>query len=98
MSIPTTGWSNKSGTADRACVCGTWKQHWINISKKSWPSSCSINSCYAAPTLGGHVINPDVGGERIAPLCDSCNKLAGIFTLKVNVSVPSANKSQTCEK
>lgn len=98
MNIPTSGWSNKSGTTDRACVCRTWKQHWINFSQKSWPSSCSINSCYAPPTLGGHVINPDVDGERIVPLCDSCNKLVGVFTLKVGVVVPSANKSQTCEK
>lgn len=98
MSIPATGWSNKGGTAERACVCGTWKQHWINISKKTWPASCSVDKCSSSPTLGGHVINPSVDGERIVPLCDSCNKLDGTFTLKGSVSVPSANKSQTCEK
>lgn len=98
MTIPTIGWSNKGGTAERTCSCGTWKQHWINFSGKKWPASCSIAECSAAPTLGGHVINPKVTGERIAPLCDSCNKLSGTFTLKAGVSVPSANKSETCEK
>ena len=98
MSIPTTGWSNKGGTAERACVCGTWKQHWINLTKKQWPSTCSVEKCLSAATLGGHVINPCVDGERIVPLCDSCNKVGGTFTLKDGTSVPSANKSQTCEK
>ena len=23
------GWKNKVGTADRACKCGSWKNHWI---------------------------------------------------------------------
>ncbi|HUI46972.1 MAG TPA: hypothetical protein VL122_13425 [Nitrospirota bacterium] len=98
MSISTTGWSNKGGTADRACSCGTWKQHWINFSEKAWPASCSVERCSNLPTIGGHVINPSVDGERIVPMCDSCNKLSGTFTLKGGVSVPSANQSQTCAK
>jgi len=98
MGIPTTGWSNKGGTADRACACGTWEQHWINFANKPWPVTCSVDGCSRFPTLGGHVINSAVEGERIVPLCDSCNKLGGTFTLKGGVSVPSANKSQTCGK
>lgn len=98
MNIPATGWSNKGGTVDRGCVCGTWKQHWINLTKKSWPTVCSVGKCSAKPTLGGHVINPNVTGERIVPLCDSCNKLGGKFELKDGTSVPSANKAETCEK
>lgn len=98
MSIPTIGWSNKGGTIDRACKCGTWKQHWINFSKKQWPANCSVEGCSNKPTLGAHVINPTVIGERIVPMCDSCNSLSGTFTLKGSISVPSANKSQTCEK
>lgn len=98
MGIPTAGWSNKGGTSERSCVCGTWKQHWINLSKKSWPSMCSVEGCSSAPTLGGHVINKSVSGERIVPLCDSCNKITGTFTLKGGVNVPSANRAETCEK
>ena len=98
MSIPTTGWKNKAGTADRGCKCGTWKDHWIKFAKKTWPATCSVQGCSSAPTLGAHVINSAVAGERIVPMCDSCNKLSGTFTLKVSITVPSANKSETCER
>lgn len=98
MNIPTTGWSNKRGTADRACVCGTWKQHWINLTNKQWPATCSREKCSSTPTLGGHVFNPSVDGERIVPLCESCNKFRGTFTLKNGTPVPLANKARTCEK
>jgi hypothetical protein len=96
MSIPANGWSNKNGTADRSCKCGTWKQHWVNFAKKQWPESCSVQGCSSVPTLGAHIINPSVTGERIVPMCDSCNGLGGTFNLKGSVSVPSANTSQTC--
>lgn len=98
MGLLVTGWKNKRGTADRACKCGTWKQHWLNFSGETWPTSCSVGGCTKAPTLGAHVINPDVTGERIVPMCDSCNKLSDDFSLKGGVSCPSANKSETCEK
>lgn len=98
MGLTATGWKNKVGTADRACKCGTWKQHWINFSKKAWPESCSVKGCTNSPTLGAHVINPDVTGERIVPVCDSCNKLGDSFSLKGEINCPSANKSETCEK
>jgi hypothetical protein len=96
MSIPTTGWKNKNGTANRSCNCGTWKQHWINYAKKSWPTSCSVKGCSTVPSLGAHVINANATGERIVPMCDSCNGLSGTFTLKEKITVPSANTSETC--
>ena len=98
MSIPATGWKNKVGTADRNCKCGTWKQHWVTFSNKSWTASCSVHGCSSVPTLGAHVINANVTGERIVPMCDSCNKLVGTFTLKGSITLPSANKAETCEK
>lgn len=98
MELPTAGWSNKSGTANRSCVCGTWKQHWLNYSNKSWPAECSVSNCSNKPTLGGHIINNSVSGELIAPLCDSCNKLSDKFSLKNRVSLTSANKADTCER
>lgn len=96
--IPTTGWSNKVGTTGRSCVCGSWKQHWINISNQRWPSVCAVAGCTNPPALGGHIISSCVDGERIVPLCDSCNKHNGEFELKDGTHVPSANKSLTCEK
>ena len=98
MSISASGWKNKVGTADRGCKCGTWKAHWVKFAKKPWPDNCSVKDCSSTPTLGAHVINSEVVGERIVPMCDSCNKLSGTFTLKGSITVPSANKSDTCEK
>ena len=96
MSIPATGWKNKNGTANRSCNCGTWKQHWIKFAKKIWPAVCSVQGCASSPTLGAHVINTSVVGERIVPMCNSCNGLSTTFTLKGKVTLPSANISDTC--
>ena len=98
MSLPNSGWKNKVGTGARTCKCGSWKQHWINFSDKPWPSECSVKGCSNKPTLGAHVINKDVEGERIVPMCDSCNKLTESFALKGSVICPPANTSITCDK
>lgn len=96
MGAPTNGWKNKNGTADRACSCGTWKQHWLNYSKKSWPSVCSVQGCSTSPTLGAHVIHTDVSGEKIVPMCSSCNGLGSAFNLDGGVTLVNANKAETC--
>lgn len=98
MSLPNSGWSNKAGTSDRACKCGSWSQHWVNYSGKSWPTTCSVQNCNNKATVGGHVINGAVTGERIVPLCDSCNKVSSAFSLKGSITLPSANRAETCEK
>ena len=96
MDVPATGWKNKVGTADRGCKCGAWSSHWVRFSNKPWPATCSVNGCSSQATLGAHVINTTVAGEKIVPMCDSCNKLSGIFTLKGLIALANANKSETC--
>ena len=98
MTIPAENWKNKNGTSDRNCKCGSWKQHWLNNSGKYWPTYCSIENCNNSATLGAHIINSNVTGEKIVPACDSCNKLSYEFNLKGGIEVVSANKSDTCEK
>ena len=98
MGFPTAGWSNKGGTSARACACGTWRKHWVRFSGNSWPAQCSVQGCTDSPTLGGHVTNPQVTGEKIVPLCDSCNGVSQTFTLKEGITCVSANKAETCEK
>ena len=93
----TEGWGNKCGTSTRTCQCGTWKQHWINDSGKSWPKDCSKKGCTEKPILGAHVYNNKVPGEKIVPFCDSCNKLESKFSLNVGVTLVSANKRNSCE-
>ena len=98
MSLPSDGWKNKKGTADRTCACGSWKQHWINFSGKEWPSKCSVQGCNNSATLGGHIFNSDSSLEEyIVPMCDSCNKRTEEFSLK-SVTCVSANQSKTCGK
>lgn len=97
MELTANNWKNKKGTGGRSCKCGSWKQHWINNSGKSWPNKCSIEGCLNSATRGAHVINTNVSGERIVPACDSCNKLGYEFNLKGEVTLVSANKSATCE-
>jgi len=96
MDITATGWKNKSGTSVRSCECGTWAQHWVNYSGKSWPAECSVLGCSNQAALGAHVTNPSVAGERIVPMCSSCNGVAGSFTLKGGITLPSANPAETC--
>jgi hypothetical protein len=96
MSITAEGWKNKGGTSARSCKCGNWAQHWVNHSGKSWPAECSVSGCSSKATLGAHVINRSVAGERIAPMCGSCNGLTGSFTLKGGVTLPSASPAETC--
>jgi len=96
MGITTKNWKNKKGTSDRVCTCGSWKNHWVTQSGKQWPSSCSVAECNTTPVLGAHVINANVDGEKIVPMCDSCNKLAMEFDLKGGISLISANQSESC--
>jgi len=96
--ITATGWKNKGGTGGRSCNCKSWKNHWINGAKKAWPSTCSVAGCNGTASLGGHIINKEVSGEYIVPLCDSCNKVAGTFNLKGDITLIPANKAETCEK
>lgn len=98
MEITASGWSNKGGTKVRDCSCGSWKQHWLNFSGKNWPASCSVSNCNNAPVLGAHIRNPNVTGEKIVPMCDSCNKLILTLNLKGGVTLVSANTSETCDK
>lgn len=98
MGLPIHGWKNKNGTSERNCRCGSWKNHWCNFSNKEWPTICSANDCLNKPTVGAHVFNEAVSGERIVPFCDSCNKRVGEITLRGGVTVVLANVKNTCEK
>ena len=98
MILTTIGWSNERGNGSRFCKCDSWKKHWLNSSKIPWPESCSVHDCSNTPTLGGHIINPNVTGERIVPICDSCNQLTNPFNLKGRIMLVSANRSKACDK
>lgn len=98
MEITANGWVNKTGTSNRQCGCGSWAEHWINFSGKKWPKTCSVSGCTKSPVLGAHIHTPQVSGEQIVPMCNSCNGLMDTFNLKGGVTMVSANKSETCDK
>lgn len=90
-------WKNKNGTSDRECACGSWIKHWEKISKRDFPTKCSVKGCNEKASLGAHVISNSVSGEWIAPLCASCNKRSDEFSLKPGTILVSANKKLTFE-
>ena len=92
------GWKNKKGTSIRFCNCGSWKQHWLNYSGITWPEVCSVEGCKNKATLGAHIYNSEVSGEKIVPACDSCNKRDESFDLKGGVTLVPANKQKTCDQ
>lgn len=98
MTLTADNWKNKRGTKERDCRCGSWKQHWINMSGEAWPSLCCVAGCTNPASVGGHIINPDVSGEYIVPMCESHNGVDCSFDLKGDITLVSANKSRTCEK
>lgn len=89
----TSGWKNRKGTSGKSCRCGTWSDHWINYSNKSWPGICSVSTCNNKATLGAHVYHSGASGDRIVPMCASCNAFDKEFDLKGNTSIPEAIKS-----
>lgn len=93
MSVTPKNWKNNNGTADRDCSCGSWKQHWIDSSGRSWPEKCSVASCSNEPTLGAHVINTKVSGVKIVPMCPSCNGLDALINLGYGITLVSADTS-----
>lgn len=103
MNVPIDDWRNKAGTADRACSCGSWKDHWLKFSGKPWPLHCSKDGCSGSADVGAHIVNPALGKhEYIAPLCLGCNShlsaLPHIFSLRGGITLVPANKAETCDK
>ena len=92
-------WKNKKGTSGRSCCCGSWKQHWINISALPWPSKCSVVGCHNPAEVGAHIYN-SLGSrnEYIVPMCKPCNGKNEAFAIDDDVVKVSANVSETCKK
>ena len=90
--VTTSGWKNKKGTGDRSCKCGSWKNHWVKISKKTWPDQCCVKGCSKEATLGAHVYNPNEEKEWIVPMCDSCNNKDDKFDIDAHTTVIHASK------
>lgn len=98
---------NEQGTADRACFCGTWADHWRKFNPKGpffglYVNECSVQGCKGSFEVGGHVkhvIAFGIGDQSsyILPMCRQCNGNPDlIFICKVGIDSAPANVSETC--
>ncbi len=96
MTLPISGWTNATGTADDTCPCDTWMAHWKNNTDKTWPSGCSVEGCTNSADRGAHVDNAAAQGRWIVPMCPSCNGTDGTFNLKGGVTLVPAKTLNGC--
>jgi hypothetical protein len=89
---------NINGTAPNKCFCGSWLNHWLNLSGQKLPKFCAEKECTAAPEVGAHVQKDRYfeSAWYIVPLCKSHNAEDGkLLTLVDSVQLVSANVSET---
>lgn len=91
MSVTPRNWKITNGIAVNNSTNVSWKQHWINSTGRSWPDRCSVSSCLNEPTIGAHIINEDVNGLKIVPMCPSCYEHPTVFNLGFGISLANAD-------
>jgi len=98
MGVTTNGWANHKEPGEKACECGSWKEHWLSFAAKPWPEGCSVQGCSNSASVGGQVTNPAVTGVKIAPMCDTCNALDAPFNLDGGITLVNGNVAETCAR
>jgi hypothetical protein len=89
---------NLRGTADKACVCGTWLRHWLNFSGQT-VSFCVVEDCLGTDLVGAHVkVAGRDGTAYIVPLCKKHNQESGVLLISDAYVLVPANKAETCER
>ncbi|WP_277058897.1 hypothetical protein [Trichlorobacter lovleyi] len=96
---------NEKGTAARPnCTCGTWIDHWENLSGLK-AGHCSVAGCEKEGTVGAHITRPNAKNEAykthsyIVPMCKDHNGKHGEkLTSKSGVTFVWANIKETCGK
>ncbi|MFH1160090.1 MAG: hypothetical protein V1733_03985 [bacterium] len=90
---------NINGTSGQPCRCGTWLQHWENITGER-AGVCAEVKCGKLASEGAHVQkagNHDVSWY-IIPLCTKHNAIrGGEIEIVGFIPLVSANKQKTCE-
>lgn len=94
---------NSNGSAGRSCQCGSWLDHWENLSDLQ-AGKCSVAGCSEYAKVGAHVTRPKAENDAyktapyIVPMCSYHNSQHGeTFRSKPGVTFVWANKQQTCE-
>lgn len=80
---------NLNGTSANTCgKCGTWINHWQNLSGKE-ALLCGRKDCTGIAELGAHV--QKVSGDTawyIVPLCSDCNHISSDETFEIDSDTP----------
>lgn len=90
--------SNINGTAQYACACESWLQHWVNFSGWPVPAFCPVVGCLNRRLVGAHV---QIAGDNrwyIFPLCAACNQADGALDVSDVYPLVSANQAYTCAR
>ncbi len=90
---------NINGTSGNNCKCGSWLQHWINISGRAI-EYCPVENCLNKAEVGAHVQkdSPDDQSWYILPLCQKHNMVTNFLHVSPTWKLVSANVRETCEK
>ncbi len=63
----------------------SWKQYWLQKTRRVWPQRCRIFGCTNSAYGGGHVhINGYSTEVYIIPMCNPCNNPQNNGWMKVN--------------
>ena len=53
---------NVDGTEDRYCSCGTWLDHWENLSGEL-ANQCAVLGCQDGDLVGAHIVRTKAKGK-----------------------------------
>jgi hypothetical protein len=87
---------NINGSSEKPCQCGSWRDHWENISGQKF-AYCAAGTCVNRAEVGARV---QVAGSRnwfIVPLCRQHNATRDAsLIVSDRVKLVSANLAHTC--
>jgi len=91
---------NLNKTSDKKCKCGSWRAHWVKISKRKL-EKCAVSGCDEKNLdniIGAHVKQVDSRKHYIIPICKKHNKTEGKFYVSMffALSFVPANIKNTC--
>jgi hypothetical protein len=91
---------NINARRQNSCKCGSWLDHWVNVSGHPLPQYCSEPRCMGKPELGAHVQKDSSTDTNwyIIPLCVKHSIRAEFLDIVDTTIFVSAHVDDTCEK
>ena len=76
----------------------SWKDFWIDNTKRKWPEQCRVWYCTNPAEVGAHVKIQDENKKHILPICKKCNNANNDKKMRVNaksLAVPLSEEDAT---